>query len=107
MLEIIDHKPTLKDERPLFWAPLTEVTAPRGVSLFSSTPREAAVPEFHVKRSSLNRAARPFVKTALPSNQDRQPDGVSSLSNTTETMVTKLTANIDSIVTKSNLPLWS
>ena len=46
----------------------------------------------------------PFVKVALPSNQDRQPDGTSSLANTTETMATKLTASIDSIATKSNLP---
>ena len=46
----------------------------------------------------------PFVKAALPSNQDRQPNSVSFLANTTETMVTKLTASIDSVVTKSNLP---
>ena len=52
----------------------------------------------------MNPAASPFVKAALPSNQDCQPDGISSLANTTETMVTKLTASIDSIVTKSNLP---
>ena len=45
-----------------------------------------------------------LVKAALPSNQDRQPDSVSFLANTTKTMVTKLTASIDSVVTKSNLP---
>ena len=104
MLEIMEHKPTLKDERSVLWAPLAEVPAPRGGSLFSFTPGEAAVLQFHVKRSSLNPAAPPFVKAALPSNQDRRLDGLSSLSNTTETMVTKLTASIDSIVTKSNLP---
>ena len=104
VLEIMEHKPTLKDERSVLWPPLAEVPAPRGGPLFSSTPGEAAVPQFHVQRSSLNPAAPPFVKAALPSNQDHQPHGVSSLSNTTETMVTKLTASIDSIVTKSNLP---
>ena len=104
VLEIVDHKPTLKDERSVLWAPVAEVPAPRGSPLFSSTPGEAAVPEFHVKESTLNPGVPPFVKAALPSNQDHQPDGVSSLANTTETMVTKLTASIDSIVTKSNLP---
>ena len=101
MLEIVDHKPTLKDERSVSWAPVAEEPAPRRSPLFSSTPGEAAVPKFHVKESSLNPAVPPFVKAALPSNQDRQPDGISSLSNTTEIMVTKLTA---SIVIKSSLP---
>ena len=104
VLKIVDHKPTLKDERSVLWAPVAEVPAPRGSPLFSSTPGEAAAPKFHVKGSSLNPAAPPFVKAALPSNQDHQTDGISSLANTTETMVTKLTASIDSIVTKSNLP---
>ena len=104
VLEIVDHKPTLRDERSVLWAPVAEVPAPRGSPLLSSTPGEAAVPEFHVKESSLNPGVPPFVKAALPSNQDHQPDGISSLANTTETMVTKLTASIDSIVTKSNLP---
>ena len=104
VLEIVDHKPTLRDERSVLWAPVAEVPAPRGSPLFSSTPGEAAVPEFHVKESTLNPGVPPFVKAALPSNQDHQPDGVSSLANTTETMVTKLAASIDSIVTKSNLP---
>ena len=54
------------------------------------------MPKFH--GSSLNSAVPPFVKAALPSNQDRQPDGISSLANTTETMVTKLTVGIDSIL---------
>ena len=103
-VEIMDHKPTLKDERSVLSAPVAEVPAPRGSPLFSSTPGETAVPKFHVKGSGLNPAASPFVKAALPSNQDYQPDGISSLANTTETMVTKLTASIDSIVTKSNLP---
>ena len=104
VLRIIDHKPTLKDERSVLWAPVTEVPAPRGSPLFSSTPGEAAVPTFHVKGLGLNPSAPPFVKAALPSNQDCQRDGMSSLANTTETMVTKLTASIDTIVTKSNLP---
>ena len=104
MLEIVDHKPTLRDERSVLWAPVAEVPALRGGPLFSSTPGEAAVPEFHVKESSLNPGVPPFVRAALPSNQDHQPDGISSLANTTETMVAKLTASIDSIVTKSNLP---
>ena len=104
VLEIVDHKPRLRDERSVLWAPVAEVPAPRGSPLFSSTPGEAAVPEFHVKESTLNPGVPPFVKAALPSNQDHQPDGISSLANTTETMVTKLTASIDSIVTKSNLP---
>ena len=67
-------------------------------------PGETAVPKFDVKRSSLNPAALPFVKVALPSNQDRQPDSISFLANTTRIMVTNLTASIDSIVTKSNFP---
>ena len=104
MLEIVDHKPTLKEERSVLWAPVAEVPAPRGSPLFSSTPGESAVPKFHVKGSKLNPAALPFVKAALPSNQDRQPDSISSLANTTETIVAKLTASIDSILTKSNLP---
>ena len=104
VLKIIDHKPTLKDKRSVLWAPVAEVPAPRGSPLFSSIPGEAAVPKFHVKGSGLNPGVPPFVKAALPSNQDRQPDGISSLANTTETMVTKLTASIDSIATKSNLP---
>ena len=41
LLEIMDHKPTLKDGRSALWAPLAEVLAPRGVSLFNSTPGEA------------------------------------------------------------------
>ena len=58
------------------------------------------------KGLSLNPTALPFVhvKAALPSNQDRQPDSISSLANTTETIMTKRTASIDTIVTKSNLP---
>ena len=103
-LEIMNHKSTLKDERSVLWTPLAEAPEPRGGPLFSSTPGEAALPKLHVKGSSLNPAAPPFVKAALLSNQGHQPDGVSSLANTTETMVTKLTASIDSIVTKSNLP---
>ena len=90
-LETMNHKPTLKDERSVLWTPLAEAPAPRGAPLFSSTPGEAAIPKFHVKRSSLNPAAPPFVKAALSSNQGHQPDGVSSLANTTETMVTNLT----------------
>ena len=70
VLKIIDHKPTLKDERFVLWAPVAEVPAPRGSPLFSSTPGEAAVPKFHVKGSSLNPAALLFVKATLPSNQD-------------------------------------
>jgi hypothetical protein len=54
VVEIMDHKPTLKDERSVLWAPLAEVPSPRGVPLFNSTPGEAAVPKFDVKRSSLN-----------------------------------------------------
>ena len=104
VLEIVDHKPTLRDEKSALWAPVAEVPAPRGSPLFSSTPGVAAVPEFHVKESSLNPGVPPFVRAALPSNQDHQPDGISSLANTTETMVTKLTASIDCILTKSNLP---
>ena len=104
VLEIVDHKPTLRDERSVLWAPVPEVPAPRGSPLCSSTPGEAAVPEFHVKESSLNPGVPPFVKAALPSNQDHQPDNISSLANTTETMLTKQTVSIDSIVTKSNLP---
>ena len=104
VLEIANHKPTLRDERSVLWAQVAEVPAPRGSPLFSSTLGEAAVPEFHVKESSLNPGVPPFVKAALPSNQDHQPDGISSLANTTETMVTKLAPSIDSIVTKSNLP---
>ena len=67
-LEIMNHKPTLNDERSVLWTPLAEAPAPRGGPLFSSTPGEAAVPKFHVKRSSLNPAAPPFVKAALSSN---------------------------------------
>ena len=70
VLEIMDHKPTLKDERCVLWEPVAEVPAPRGSPLFSSTPGEAAVPKFHVKGSSLNPAALLFVKATLPSNQD-------------------------------------
>ena len=92
------------DERSVLWAPETEVPAPRGSPLFSSTPGETAVPKFHAKGSGLNPAAPMFVKAALPSNQDRQLDGIFFAANTTETMVTKLTASIDSLVTKSNLP---
>ena len=100
----MDHRPTLKDERSVLSAPVAEVPAPRGSLLFSSTPGETAVPKFHVKGPGLKSAAPPVVKAALPSNQGCQPDGISSVANTTETMVTKLTASIDSIVTKSNLP---
>ena len=64
--EIMDHKPTLKDERSVLWAPVAEVPAPRGSPLFSSMPGETAVPRFHVKGSSLNPAAPPFVKARLP-----------------------------------------
>ena len=104
-VEIMDHKPTLKDERSVLSAPMAEVPAPRGIPLFSSTPGETAVPKSHFKGSGLNPAASPFVKAALPSNGDCQPDSISSLANiTAETMVTKLTASMDSIVTKSNLP---
>ena len=104
VLEVRDYKPTLNDERSVLWAPMAEVLSPGGSPLFSSTPDEAAVPKFHVKEPSLNPAVPTFVKAALPSNQDGQPDGLSSLANTTETMVTKLTTSIDSIATKSNLP---
>ena len=48
VLEIMDHKPTLKNERSVLWEPVTEVPAPRGSPLFSSTSGEAAVPKFHV-----------------------------------------------------------
>ena len=48
VLEIMDHKPTLKDERSVLWEPVAEVPAPRGSPLFSSTPGEAAVPKFHI-----------------------------------------------------------
>ena len=47
-VEIMDHKPTLKDERSVLSAPVAEVPAPRGSPLFSSTPGEVAVPKFHV-----------------------------------------------------------
>ena len=36
VLEIMHHKPTLKDERSVLWAPVAEVPAPRGSPLFSS-----------------------------------------------------------------------
>ena len=104
VLKIIDHKPTLKDERSVLWAPVAEVPAPRGSPSFSSTPVEAVVPKCHVKGSGLNPGAPSFVNAALPSNQHCQSDGISSLASTTETMVTKLTASIDSIVTKPSLP---
>ena len=79
VLEIMDHKPTLKDERSVLWAPVAEVPALRGSPLFSSTIGETAVPKFHIRGSSLNPAAPPFVKAALPSNQDCQPDGISNI----------------------------
>ena len=91
VLEIMDHKTTLMDERSVLWAPETEVPAPRGSPLFSSTPGETAVPKFHAKGSGLNPAVPMFVKAALPSSQDRQLDGIFFVANTTETMVTKLT----------------
>ena len=74
------------------------------VPLFSSTPGGAAVSELHVKDSSLNPDATPFVKAALPTNQDCQSSGVSFPASATETMMTRLTASIDSIAITSNLP---
>ena len=103
-LDVIEHETELKDERPLSRVPLAENSVPTYIPLFSSTPGGAAVLEVNVKESNLDPVATPFVQTTLPPSGDSQPGYVSPFNSTTETMVTKLTASIDSIVTKSNLP---
>ena len=103
-LDIMAHESELKDERPLSRVPLAENSMPADVPLFSSTPGGAAVIEVNVKESSLDPVATSFAQATLPPGGDSQPGCVSPLNSTTEAMVTKLTASIDSIVTKSNLP---
>ena len=103
-LDITERKPEFKDERPLSQVPLPENSAPADIPLFSSTPGGAAVSEVNVKESNLNPVANPFVQRTSPQSGDRLSGDASLLNITTETMMTKLTASIDSIVTKSNLP---
>ena len=103
-LDIMEHEPELKDERPLSHVPLAQNSVPTDIPLFRSIPGGAAVLEVNVKESNLDPVATLFAQTTLPPGGDSQPGCVSPFNSTTETMVTKLTASIDSIVTKSNLP---
>ena len=100
----MEHEPELKDEMPLSRVQLSENSVPADIPLFSSTPGGVAVLEVNVKGSILDPVPTPFAQTTLPPSGDSQPGCVSSFNSTTVTMVTKLTASIDSIVTKSNLP---
>ena len=102
--EIAEHKPKIKDEKREMQASLAEKSLPGTVPLFSSTPGGAAISEPCVKERSMNPEAAPFIYRALPHDRVCQPGSVSFPTPATETMMSRLTTSIDSIVTKSSLP---
>lgn len=65
MVEIMDYKFILKDERFVLWVLLVEVLLFRGVLLFNFILGEVVVLKFNVKRFSLNLVVLLFVKVVL------------------------------------------
>lgn len=65
MVEIMDYKFILKDERFVLWVLLVEVLLFRGVLLFNFILGEVVVLKFDVKRFSLNLVVLSFVKVVL------------------------------------------
>lgn len=65
MVEIMDYKFILKDERFVLWVLLVEVLLFRGVLLFNFILGEVVVLKFDVKRFSLNLVVLLFVKVVL------------------------------------------
>ena len=73
------------------------------VPLSASIPNQPVIPVLNRKESSVNANAVPYVQTSVPKQEYLSGDQCFPTS-ATESMVSKLTTSIDSIVTRSSLP---
>ena len=69
----------------------------------ASTPNQPVIPVLNRKESSVNANAVPYVQTSVPKQEYLSGDPCFPTS-ATESMVSRLTTSIDSIVTRSSLP---
>ena len=69
----------------------------------ASTPNQPVIPVLNRKESSVNANAVPYVQTSVPKQEYLSGDPCFPTS-ATESMVSRLTTSVDSIVTRSSLP---
>ena len=93
----------VNDEQSMLWKSARNDASVVKVPLSSSTPNQPVMSVLNSKESSLNPPAIAYVQKSVP-KQDYLSGDSCFPATATESMVSRLTASIDSIVTRSSLP---
>ena len=91
------------DEQSILCASARNYASVVKVPLSASTPNQPVIPVSNRKKSILNANAVPYVQNSVPKQGYRSSDPCLAVS-ASESMVSRLTTSIDSIVTRSSLP---